>query len=39
MKFDLKSLQEIDWNEIELDNIGEWPMPVKAICCVLVVVV
>ncbi|TMP29914.1 pilus assembly protein PilP [Pseudoalteromonas rubra] len=39
MKFDLKSLQEIDWNEIELDNIGEWPMPVKAICCVVVVVV
>ncbi|QTL36701.1 MULTISPECIES: type 4a pilus biogenesis protein PilO [Pseudoalteromonas] len=39
MKFDLKSLQEIDWNEIELDNIGEWPMPVKAICCVVVVVI
>ncbi|RZM83540.1 type 4a pilus biogenesis protein PilO [Pseudoalteromonas rubra] len=39
MKFDLKSLQEIDWNEIELDNIGEWPMPVKAICCAVVVVI
>ncbi|MCF2910260.1 type 4a pilus biogenesis protein PilO [Pseudoalteromonas sp. DL2-H2.2] len=39
MKLDLKSLQEIDWNEIELDNIGEWPMPVKAICCAVVVVI
>ncbi|KAF7787429.1 type IV pilus assembly protein PilO [Pseudoalteromonas rubra] len=39
MKLDLKSLQEIDWNEIELDNIGEWPMPVKAICCAVVVLI
>ncbi|MCG7536779.1 type 4a pilus biogenesis protein PilO [Pseudoalteromonas sp. OOF1S-7] len=39
MKFDLKSLQEIDWNEIELDNIGEWPLPVKVICCAVVVVI
>jgi type IV pilus assembly protein PilO len=37
--FDLKSLQNIDWNEIELDNIGEWPFVVKVMCCVLVVIV
>ncbi|RJE76010.1 pilus assembly protein PilP [Pseudoalteromonas citrea] len=39
MNFDLKSLQDIDWNEIELDNIGEWPFAVKVLCCVLVVVI
>ncbi|MCF6436534.1 type 4a pilus biogenesis protein PilO [Pseudoalteromonas sp. MMG022] len=39
MNFDLKSLQNIDWNEIELDNIGEWPFAVKLMCCVLVVVI
>ncbi len=39
MNFDLKSLQNIDWNEIELDNIGEWPFVVKLMCCVLVVVI
>lgn len=39
MDFDLKSLQNIDWNEIELDNIGEWPFVVKVMCCVLVVIV
>nr|WP_247687543.1 MULTISPECIES: type 4a pilus biogenesis protein PilO [Pseudoalteromonas] len=32
-------MQEIDWNEVELDNIGEWPLPVKIICCSLVVLV
>jgi type IV pilus assembly protein PilO len=39
VNFDLKSLQDIDWNEIELDNIGEWPIAVKMLCCVLVVVI
>ena len=39
MNFDLKALQEIDWNEIELDNIGEWPKPVKAMCVVLVTII
>ncbi|ESP94819.1 MULTISPECIES: type 4a pilus biogenesis protein PilO [Pseudoalteromonas] len=39
MKLDIKALQEIDWNEVELDNIGEWPLPVKIICCSLVVLV
>ncbi|MBQ4850500.1 type 4a pilus biogenesis protein PilO [Pseudoalteromonas sp. MMG012] len=39
MNFDLKSLQDIDWNEIELDNIGEWPFVVKVLCCVVVVVI
>ena len=32
MNLNLKSFTEIDWNEIELDNIGEWPLIVKAIC-------
>ena len=36
MNLDLKALNEIDWNEIELDNIGEWPVAVKAICCLFV---
>lgn len=39
MNFDLKALQEIDWNEIELNNIGEWPTPVKAMCVVLVTII
>jgi type IV pilus assembly protein PilO len=39
MNFDLKVLQEIDWNEIELNNIGEWPTPVKAMCVVLVTII
>ncbi|TMN45020.1 type 4a pilus biogenesis protein PilO [Pseudoalteromonas sp. S2755] len=37
MNFDLNSLREIDWNELELDNIGHWPFPVKVLCSVLVV--
>eukprot|EP00493_Phyllostaurus_siculus_P027010 UN27356 len=36
MNLDLKALNEIDWNEIELDNIGEWPVAVKAICCLFI---
>ncbi|KZN63076.1 pilus assembly protein PilO [Pseudoalteromonas luteoviolacea CPMOR-1] len=39
MKLDIKALQEIDWNEVELDNIGEWPLPVKILCCALVVLI
>ncbi|CAH9055106.1 hypothetical protein PSECIP111951_02734 [Pseudoalteromonas holothuriae] len=39
MNFDLKAIQNIDWNEIELDNIGEWPVAVKVLCCVLVVII
>ncbi|ALO43484.1 type IV pilus inner membrane component PilO [Pseudoalteromonas phenolica] len=39
MNFDLKALQDIDWNEIELDNIGEWPKPVKIMCTVLVTII
>ncbi|ASD68295.1 type 4a pilus biogenesis protein PilO [Pseudoalteromonas piscicida] len=38
MNFDLNSLKEIDWNELELDNIGHWPFPVKVLCSVLVVI-
>ena len=36
MNLDFKSFTEIDWNEIELDNIGEWPVIVKAICVTFV---
>ncbi|GEK08825.1 type 4a pilus biogenesis protein PilO [Pseudoalteromonas sp. McH1-7] len=38
MSFDLNSLKEIDWNELELDNIGHWPFPVKVLCSILVVI-
>ena len=38
MNFDLKALQDIDWNEIELNNIGEWPKPVKILCSAIVTV-
>jgi type IV pilus assembly protein PilO len=27
----LKSLQEINFNDLDLDNIGSWPMPVKIV--------
>lgn len=36
MNLDFKALGEIDWNEIELDNIGDWPTAVKVICCAFV---
>ncbi|MBQ4832627.1 type 4a pilus biogenesis protein PilO [Pseudoalteromonas sp. MMG010] len=35
MNLDLKALFDIDWNEIELDNIGDWPVVVKALCSVV----
>ena len=36
MSLDIKSLTEIDWNEIELENMGDWPIAVKALCCAFV---
>ncbi|MDN3379427.1 MULTISPECIES: type 4a pilus biogenesis protein PilO [unclassified Pseudoalteromonas] len=36
MNLDIKALTEIDWNEIELENIGDWPVVVKVICCAFV---
>ena len=36
MTLDIKALTEIDWNEIELENMGDWPIAVKAICCAFV---
>jgi len=36
MNLDIKALTEIDWNEIELENMGDWPIAVKALCCVFV---
>lgn len=32
MNLDFKAFKDIDWNEIELDNIGEWPVIVRVIC-------
>ncbi len=32
MNLDFKAFKDVDWNEIELDNIGEWPVIVKVIC-------
>ncbi len=36
MNLDIKSFTEIDWNEIELENMGDWPIAVKALCCAFV---
>jgi type IV pilus assembly protein PilO len=36
MNLDLKAFNEIDWNEIELDNIGDWPVAVKVLCALIV---
>ncbi|MFC3034129.1 type 4a pilus biogenesis protein PilO [Pseudoalteromonas fenneropenaei] len=38
MELDLKALKDINWNEIELENMGDWPLPVKILCGVFVVV-
>lgn len=38
MSLDLKAFNEIDWNEIDLDNIGEWPLLVKLLCFLFVAV-
>lgn len=31
MNIDLKSLNEIDFDELDLENVGSWPLPVKII--------
>ena len=31
MNLDIKALTDIDWNEIELENMGDWPIAVKAL--------
>lgn len=36
MNLDIKALTDIDWNEIELENMGDWPIAVKALCCAFV---
>lgn len=35
----LRDLRELDFNELSVDNIGSWPLPVKVIAWVLVFVV
>lgn len=39
MNFDIKLLIEIDWNEIEFENMGDWFIVVKVMCCIFVVVI
>lgn len=38
-KDSLKSLNEIDFNDLDLNNAGSWPAPVKAIAAVLLLAV
>lgn len=33
MNIDLKSLNEIDLDELDLENVGSWPLAVKVIVC------
>ena len=35
MNIDLKSLNEIDLDELDLENIGSWPLAVKIIVCII----
>ena len=35
MNIDLKSLNEIELDELDLENIGSWPLVVKAIVCII----
>lgn len=35
MNIDLKSLNEIDLDELDLENVGSWPLAVKIIVCVI----
>ena len=35
MKIDLKSLNEIELDELDLENIGSWPLAVKIIVCII----
>lgn len=35
MNIDLKSLNEIELDELDLENIGSWPLAVKIIVCVI----
>lgn len=39
LKDSLKSLNEIDFNDLDLNNLGSWPAPVKVISAILLLVV
>ncbi len=39
LKDSLKSLNEIDFNDLDLNNLGSWPAPVKVITAILLLVV
>ncbi|MEO2268737.1 type 4a pilus biogenesis protein PilO [Pseudoalteromonas sp. YIC-656] len=36
MSLDFKSLTDVDWNDLTLENVGEWPALVKGMACVIV---
>ncbi len=36
MNIDLKSLQDIDFDELDLENVGAWPLPIKLLVGVIV---
>ncbi len=38
MNIDLKALNDINWDEIDLENVGDWPTAVKIIVAVFVFV-
>lgn len=35
MNLNLDSIRDVNWNELDLDNIGEWPKAVKVIVCII----
>ncbi len=35
MSLDFKALTDIDWGDLTLDNVGEWPAFVKGLVCVM----
>ena len=37
-KDSLKSLNEIDFNDLDLNNLGSWPAPVKVIVSVFLLI-
>ncbi|TDQ35486.1 type 4a pilus biogenesis protein PilO [Thiopseudomonas denitrificans] len=39
LKDSLKSLNEIDFNDLDLNNLGSWPAPVKVISAILLLVI
>ena len=38
MEDTLRSLREFDINDLDFDNIGNWPGPIKIILCLLILI-